>query len=75
MENDRSDEELSTSDLDLEPGDSPTVACNICQHEIPLSAAISREASDYVEYYCGLECFERWRDRAAVNWRSGVAED
>ena len=43
---------------------SPTVPCSVCQHEIPLSAAISREASDYVEYYCGLECFEQWRKRS-----------
>ena len=75
MENNRSDESFPTSDRDVGPSDSPAVACSVCQHEIPLSAAISREASDYVEYYCGLECFQRWRDRAAVNWRSGLAED
>lgn len=46
-----------------EPGTS-LVACSVCQHEIPLSAAISREASDYVEYYCGLECYEQWRKRS-----------
>ena len=31
------------------------VPCGVCQHEIPLSAAVWREASDYVAYFCGLE--------------------
>jgi len=40
-----------------------TISCAVCQREIPLSAAASREASDYVEHFCGLECYDRWRNR------------
>lgn len=43
----------------------PLISCAVCHHEIPLSAAVSREASDYVEYYCGLDCYERWRNLSA----------
>jgi hypothetical protein len=31
-----------------------------------LSAAVSREASDYVEYYCGLDCYEQWRNQSGT---------
>lgn len=37
------------------------VACEICLKQIPLSEAKSDEASDYVRYFCGLECYARWR--------------
>ena len=40
------------------------VPCSVCQREIPLSAAVSREASDYVEHFCGLECYDRWRNQS-----------
>jgi hypothetical protein len=42
------------------------VACSVCHHEIPVSAALWRESSDYVAHFCGLQCFDRWR-----NQRSG----
>jgi hypothetical protein len=38
------------------------VECEICLKEIPVSEAKNEEASDYVFYFCGLECFERWRN-------------
>ena len=44
----------------------PQISCAVCHHEIPLSAAVSREASDYVEYYCGLDCYERWRNQSSA---------
>ena len=37
------------------------VDCEICLKEIPLSEAKSEEATDYVMYFCGLECFEKWK--------------
>jgi hypothetical protein len=39
------------------------VACEVCFTEIPLSEAMSNEASDYVHYYCGLECYAKWHSR------------
>lgn len=38
----------------------PQVACSICRSEIPLSAALTPEGEQYVEYYCGLDCYETW---------------
>jgi len=42
------------------------VACAVCEHEVPLSEAPVREASDYMAHFCGLECYERWRRMAVV---------
>ena len=37
------------------------VACKACAKELPLDEAEREEALDYVMYFCGLECAERWR--------------
>lgn len=37
------------------------VACEVCLKQVPVSEAKSDEASDYVRYFCGLECYARWR--------------
>ncbi|MDX9739797.1 MAG: DUF3330 domain-containing protein [Gammaproteobacteria bacterium] len=39
----------------------PLVHCNECMHEVPRSEALSREGSDYTLFFCGLDCFHRWR--------------
>jgi Domain of unknown function (DUF3330) len=39
------------------------VPCNVCQHDIPASEALVAEATDYVIYFCGLDCYDRWRHR------------
>jgi hypothetical protein len=41
------------------------ISCAVCQHEIPLTTAAARQVSDYVEYFCGLDCYERWRNQTA----------
>lgn len=41
------------------------VACNICLRDIPTSEAISAEASDYVAYFFGWDCYATWRGQAA----------
>lgn len=38
------------------------VECEVCLTEIPASEAKNEEASDYVLHFCGLECFEKWRN-------------
>ena len=43
---------------------SSQVPCAVCEHEVPVSEAVVREASDYMAYFCGLECYERWRKQA-----------
>ena len=40
------------------------VPCEVCMNEIPRSEAKVEEASDYVAYFCGLECYEKWSKEA-----------
>lgn len=42
-------------------GDSPLVPCEVCMKEVPLTEATVPEASDYVAYFCGLECYAKWK--------------
>jgi hypothetical protein len=45
----------------LKPNEEKLVACKVCMKEVPASAAKSEEAADYVFYFCGSVCFEKWR--------------
>jgi hypothetical protein len=45
------------------PTEIEKVACDVCLKEIPRSEAEIEEASDYVLYFCGLDCYEKWRER------------
>lgn len=38
------------------------VSCKVCLKEIPRSVASSQEGSDYVLYFCGENCFMKWRE-------------
>jgi len=37
------------------------VPCEVCLKEVPKSEAAMAEARDYVAYFCGLECYDKWR--------------
>jgi len=39
------------------------LTCTVCQHEIPESEAVIAEAVDYVVHFCGLDCYQRWRNQ------------
>lgn len=39
------------------------VSCEICMEEVPISEATVPEATDYVVYFCGLECYEKWKNQ------------
>ena len=41
--------------------DTELIACEVCLQEIPRSGAKSEEASDYMRYFCGLDCYEKWQ--------------
>ncbi len=41
--------------------DAKLVACEVCRTQIPISEAKSAEAVDYVMYFCGLNCYEKWK--------------
>ena len=36
------------------------VTCCVCMKEIRKSEAMTPEATDYLVYICGLDCFEKW---------------
>ena len=36
------------------------VSCSMCHKEIPLSAALTPQGSDYVGYFCGIECYDQF---------------
>lgn len=39
------------------------VPCEVCLKEIPVSEAKTAEAVDYVAYFCGLECYAKWKNQ------------
>ncbi len=39
------------------------IECKVCMKEVPLSEAKSEEATDYVIHFCGLECYEKWKEQ------------
>jgi len=52
---------MATVEKPLEP---ERVACEICLKEVPQSEATVSEATDYVAYFCGLDCYEKWKSQA-----------
>ncbi len=45
--------------------------CKICCKEIPLTTAITREGSDYVWNFCGMECYKKWKKEQTVTTNKG----
>ena len=45
------------------PSPQENVPCEICLKEVPISEAKSDEASDYMLYFCGLECYAKWQSQ------------
>lgn len=39
------------------------VECEVCLKEVPLSAAKNEEVQDYVTYFCGIDCFAKWKEK------------
>ena len=44
------------------PEEPDLVSCEICLKEIPDSVAVSSEADEYAQHFCGLACYKQWRD-------------
>ena len=49
----------------IRPTSVPTIHCDVCMKEIPETEAHNAEAQDYVMNFCGLECYDQWRKKAA----------
>lgn len=37
------------------------IACEVCLKEVPRSEAMVPEAVEYVMYFCGLDCYAKWK--------------
>lgn len=46
------------------PSEVKKIPCKICMKEVPLSEAKSAEAVDYVAYFCGLDCYNEWKNKS-----------
>lgn len=46
------------------PEEPSYVACSICLTEIPESVAVSSEADEYAQHFCGITCYTQWRDES-----------
>ncbi len=42
-------------------GEDITVSCDVCLKEIPPSVAQIEEIGDYVLYFCGVDCYQKWQ--------------
>jgi hypothetical protein len=50
--------------LDDQSASFERIRCEVCHIDIPLSEAVVAEATDYVVYFCGLDCYDRWRHQS-----------
>lgn len=48
-----------------------TIACDICLKEVPISEAKTPESVDYVAHFCGLECYDKWRQQGEEAMQPG----
>ena len=39
------------------------LTCDVCMKEIPKSVAKSLEGPDYVQYFCGNDCYDKWLEQ------------
>lgn len=51
---------INTNDLSVKP---VQLACAVCMKEIPLTAAIVPEATDYVVHFCSSDCYAKWQQQ------------
>ena len=48
---------------DPKPVELTHIACEMCLKEVPVSEATVSEATDYVMHFCGLDCYEKWKNQ------------
>ena len=54
---------MTTNDKTVAP---EHVICKVCMKEMPLSEALVPEAIDYVAHFCGVQCYDKWRNQPAA---------
>ncbi len=44
----------------------PRLSCEVCLKEIPESTAYTQEGEEYIRYFCGIDCYQKWhREKSA----------
>lgn len=43
------------------------INCDICMKEVPAGDTRFSEIDDYVIYFCGLDCYDKWHKQAKNN--------
>lgn len=56
--------EKTKHEEEITPGKPQNVACCTCLSEIPESVATNSEADEYIQHFCGIECYTQWHDEA-----------
>lgn len=51
---------MAEKPVPTEPG---LVTCDVCLTEIPKSVAVSQEADEYAQHFCGLDCYSKWKSQ------------
>ncbi|MGL7612251.1 DUF3330 domain-containing protein, partial [Salmonella sp. NW83] len=59
----------------MNANDPTATSCCVCCKEIPLDAAFTPEGAEYVEHFCGLECYQRFQARASTATETSVKPD
>jgi len=49
------------------------IECAVCLEEIPVSAAKVSDIQDYIQYYCGIDCYKIWQDKHKKQLESDLA--
>ncbi|MDP3668306.1 MAG: DUF3330 domain-containing protein [Telluria sp.] len=55
----------------MNANDPTATSCCVYCKEIPLDAAFTPESAEYVEHFCGLECYRRFQTRAMLAATTG----
>ncbi|WP_416224115.1 DUF3330 domain-containing protein [Thiohalophilus sp.] len=37
------------------------VSCTVCRKEVPRVDALKDEGEEYIRWFCGLDCYNQWR--------------
>ncbi len=48
------------TDKPVAPPGELKISCDVCRKEVPLSAAFTPEGAEYVEHFCGIECYQQF---------------
>lgn len=58
-----------------QPIDAELLSCAACCAEVPVSAALSAEGTEYVLHFCGPECYAKFCVRAGTSIFPGDDDD